>query len=355
MWAGKVRMKTRKHLTFIVGSLGAAWPAVAGIEVIRDIIYESPGSRDSRLDLYLPAGTPEPFTPTVVFVHGGGFTSGDKSVDAEYCRALAGAGYPVVSCNYTLAALGAPSFPQAVRDVKNVVRWVKTEGADRHGLSPTLVITGASAGGTFAMMAAMTTGEPLFETLPPPPGGYRAHALVTLWGESDGIWDVKFRGQSPVLFRYLGDWLNERTRPIYYSAFPINYVDACDTPAALFHATGDTTVPYQHSTRMAEAMGQVGLFTDVTVIAGGAHGFATFGGREVMAATVATLIPRLLEQSNSPDLSGDGRLDILDFLEFQNLFAAGDPLADFDRSTGRGVLDVFDFLEFQNRFENGCG
>ena len=51
------------------------------------------------------------------------------------------------------------------------------------------------------------------------------------------------------------------------------------------------------------------------------------------------------------DLTGDGLLDFFDFLEFQNLFGAGDLAADF---TGDGVLDFFDFLAFQNEFAAGC-
>ena len=52
-----------------------------------------------------------------------------------------------------------------------------------------------------------------------------------------------------------------------------------------------------------------------------------------------------------PDLDGDGRLTIFDFLRFQNLFDVGDPGADFD---GDGVLTIFDFLAFQNAFDAGC-
>ncbi|MEQ8318574.1 MAG: integrin alpha [Phycisphaerales bacterium] len=52
------------------------------------------------------------------------------------------------------------------------------------------------------------------------------------------------------------------------------------------------------------------------------------------------------------DLDGDGELTIFDFLEFQNLFATGDPRADFD---GDGDLTLFDFLAFQNAFDAGCG
>ncbi|MFI4915511.1 MAG: GC-type dockerin domain-anchored protein [Phycisphaerales bacterium JB060] len=51
------------------------------------------------------------------------------------------------------------------------------------------------------------------------------------------------------------------------------------------------------------------------------------------------------------DIDGDGELTLFDFLEFQNLFDAGDPLADFD---GDGELTLFDFLAFQNAFDAGC-
>ena len=51
------------------------------------------------------------------------------------------------------------------------------------------------------------------------------------------------------------------------------------------------------------------------------------------------------------DCTGDCRLDILDFVCFQNLFVGGDPAADCD---GDGVLNILDFVCFQNAFTNGC-
>ncbi|MFG0284483.1 MAG: GC-type dockerin domain-anchored protein [Phycisphaerales bacterium JB039] len=68
------------------------------------------------------------------------------------------------------------------------------------------------------------------------------------------------------------------------------------------------------------------------------------------AAAMTLAVPPAWAQCR-PDLDGDGELTLFDFLEFQNLFAAGDLRADFD---GSGSLDVFDFLEFQNQFEAGC-
>ncbi len=53
--------------------------------------------------------------------------------------------------------------------------------------------------------------------------------------------------------------------------------------------------------------------------------------------------------------TGQGVLDIFDFLCFGNRFSANDPYAcDCDVSTGSGVCDIFDFLCFGNEFNAGC-
>jgi len=73
--------------------------------------------------------------------------------------------------------------------------------------------------------------------------------------------------------------------------------------------------------------------------------------RIVLAAVLSVVGLAATVQACPADLDGDGELTIFDFLEFQNLFTSGDPLADFD---GDGDLTVFDFLAFQNAFAAGC-
>lgn len=55
--------------------------------------------------------------------------------------------------------------------------------------------------------------------------------------------------------------------------------------------------------------------------------------------------------SCAPDLDGDGDLDVFDFLEFQNLFANQDPIADWEQD---GDWDIFDFLAYQSAYAQGC-
>jgi hypothetical protein len=52
-----------------------------------------------------------------------------------------------------------------------------------------------------------------------------------------------------------------------------------------------------------------------------------------------------------PDFTGDGLLDLFDFLEFVNQFNAGDDNANCDQEGG---LDLFDFLCYTNAFNAGC-
>jgi V8-like Glu-specific endopeptidase len=52
-----------------------------------------------------------------------------------------------------------------------------------------------------------------------------------------------------------------------------------------------------------------------------------------------------------PDCTGEGMLDVFDFLCFQDAFTLMDPYADCDGNT---TFDVFDFLCFQDAFVTGC-
>ena len=57
-------------------------PAAAppGVRVLRDLEYVPGGHERNRLDLYLPEKAAGP-RPVIVWVHGGGWTNGDKTRD----------------------------------------------------------------------------------------------------------------------------------------------------------------------------------------------------------------------------------------------------------------------------------
>jgi len=103
------------------------------------------------LDLYTPTGlTGEPI---IIFVHGGGWTRGDKS---QY-RAL---GQTFAACGIALIALNYPLAPQAhadaqATDIDRALKWA-LDNAPAKGYAPTkLFVMGHAAGAELATLAAV--------------------------------------------------------------------------------------------------------------------------------------------------------------------------------------------------------
>ena len=107
------------------------------------------------LDLWIPETGEAPY-PLVVFVHGGAFMMGDKSMDIAHIADVLEAGYAAAGVNYRLS--GEALFPAAAQDVKAAVRFLRTH-ADEYGLDPgSFAAWGASAGGNLVSLIG-TTGD----------------------------------------------------------------------------------------------------------------------------------------------------------------------------------------------------
>ena len=118
--------------------------------------YCGVADEDRTLDLYLPAGVAGGTSPALVYVHGGGFTGGDKAKGSGLAEipALAARGYVVASANYRLAP--EHLFPAPIEDVKCAVRYLRAN-AETLGVDPSRIgIWGGSAGGNLALLAGLT-------------------------------------------------------------------------------------------------------------------------------------------------------------------------------------------------------
>ena len=119
---------------------------VADVTVLSDLEY-SLGDRHARLDLYRPPKPDGPL-PVILWIHGGGWLSGDKTDSHGYFTILAAAGYAVVSVNYTITP--GSKQPAPVRQVNEATRYL-LEAADRLQLDPDrMVLAGDSAGAQLA-------------------------------------------------------------------------------------------------------------------------------------------------------------------------------------------------------------
>ena len=109
---------------------------------------------DQLLDVYLADGDTAGPHPLVVFVHGGGFSSGSRALGADrsLMRAVTGAGMVFASVDH---GLWPPSrFPEPARDVARAVQYLRAN-AERFDLDPGRVaLVGRSSGALLAGVVA---------------------------------------------------------------------------------------------------------------------------------------------------------------------------------------------------------
>lgn len=136
------------------------------VRIRRDISYLRTGSplvgasaRDTQFDVYRANSADGP-APTIVWIHGGGWVSGDKADPAHYLSRLAGAGFTVVSLNYSLAP--QRHYPLAIRQLNEAMSFLVDHPAD-YGIDSTrLVLAGDSAGANLASQLSAMIADPGF-------------------------------------------------------------------------------------------------------------------------------------------------------------------------------------------------
>jgi acetyl esterase len=247
--------------------------AAAGLRT--DIEFVRAGDVRLLMDAWLPDG-PGPF-PAVIWVHGGGFTGGDKQpYPKEILQKVEQAGLAWFSVNYRLSPRF--HFPDLSNDVESAVTYIKAHAADLHVDPNRLVLMGASAGAHLVSLAGVKHKP-----------ANRVAAVVALYGEHDLVGRVHPRGEcamdghvipnpgpmclSPGLAAYLGIQPDTPgAEQTVRNASPATYVRKYMPPYLLLHGTKDTGVPYEQSVAMCDAMKRAGASCELITIEGGGHG-----------------------------------------------------------------------------------
>lgn len=233
-----------------------------------NIVYGDAGNRPLHLHVYEPKSRDGSAMPAILFVHGGGWNSGDLNQLNIYANHFARAGYVTICMEYRLS--GEAPFPHALEDVLTAIRWARAN-ADQYGIDPArLALSGNSAGGHLAMMAAYGANDPQWNR----ESGHAGHdesvkALVNIYGGYDLTADWVRREPNIRAF------LNARPDEVetYRRASPRFYVSAASPPTLILHGDLDLHSPIGQSDALAEDLFRFGVPCTYGRLAGWAHIF----------------------------------------------------------------------------------
>jgi dipeptidyl aminopeptidase/acylaminoacyl peptidase len=237
------------------GTLRYRDPVFSAVTTTTDLTYGSAPGADGnpetlKLDLYQPSGDTAAKRPALVWVHGGGFTMGDKSSGRARATFFAKLGYVAVSINYRLLSpdgCGGNPNPtpvcqnaalEAQHDAQAAVRWLRANAATYRIDPDRIAMAGASAGAVTSVLAATHSEDPGSSGNPGYPSNIRAAVSVS--------------GGMPT---------NE-------------LIDAGDAPTLFIHGTEDNVVPFAWAVQNAAAMYHLGILTVLEPLEGAGHGLS---------------------------------------------------------------------------------
>jgi acetyl esterase/lipase len=209
----------------------------------RNLSYGDAGRRN-HLDIWKRADLPlDGKAPVLVQVHGGAWTVAMKEGQGEPLMAhLAERGWICVTANYRLSPRA--TWPDHIVDVKKVLAWTKANIAEHGGDPDFVVITGGSAGGHLASLAALTPHVKEFQ-----PGFEDVDTSVAAAVPFYGVYDfVNRHGTSsaqmePFVSKYVFKTRMRDDRARWEQASTISHVGPHAPPFFVLHGTNDSIVP----------------------------------------------------------------------------------------------------------------
>jgi alpha-L-fucosidase 2 len=226
----------------------------AGFQLTDGFIWSSPHGQDLKADLYLPDG-PGPF-PVAVYIHGGGWTSGDRKQLRRQAAHMAELGVAGFAIEYRLALEN--KYPAAFEDAQAAVKWVREHASEYHFDSTRIAAVGSSAGGHLASLLG-TSGK----------GPAAVNAVVAF----NPVLDLADTTRSEAgNIKFLGGPCAEHAAACR-EASPVAQVHPHMPPFLILHGTADENVPYQQAVHMVEALKAAGDPVEFFSADGGKHTF----------------------------------------------------------------------------------
>ena len=261
------------------------------VERIADVRYGDTHGRQ-KLDVYRHVDRPTG-CPTLLQVHGGAWVIGDKSQQGRpLMRHLARAGWVCFAPNYTLSPRG--TWPQHVVDVKQAIRWIREHG-EEYGADPGfLVLTGGSAGGHLAALAALTANDPSYQ-----PGFEDVDTTVQGCVPYYGVYDLtNVTGTRAAKVRHLALMtrlvMKTRDEEVFRAASPLERVHGDAPPFFVIHGRNDTLVPVAEARLLVERLRETSRHPVVYLeLPGTEHAFDVFPS--IRSDHVVRAVGRFLE------------------------------------------------------------
>jgi acetyl esterase len=212
----------------------------------------------------------------VVDVHGGAWTSGDRTMNAAIARHLAASSIAVLSLDFRMPP--AAAYPEMMTDVAAGIRWLKSHAADVGTDAARVGLLGTSSGGHLALLAALRPDDVRYSG-PTEDGqsGIGVPFVVACWPVSDPLARyqmVRQRANARLIEAHHAFWSDEAAMAEGSPFAIVTRGDAQQMPPVLIvQGTNDDNLTPDMQQRFIAAYQARGGSAELAVFQEQVHGF----------------------------------------------------------------------------------
>jgi acetyl esterase/lipase len=264
-----------------------------------DLLNPAIGTDDLKLDLYLPPNPIGKALSLIIFVHGGGWSSGDrKSKCHPSAKSIVSKGFALACITYRLTSVGndiageiipAASFPAQIQDVRTAVRFLRKNSGTVFN-SSRFGAWGGSAGGHLVALLGTSGNDSTLDGR----GDRMISSSVQAVIDNCGPTDLKYFLVPPLMKSSISEpefliggpagltpsiIAQPAKDEIVKQADPAFWADPSDPPILIMHGADDLTVPVESSRYLFKRLQEVGVPSTYFELPNTGHGFSTVNNK----------------------------------------------------------------------------
>lgn len=254
----------------------------------KDVIYKNTNGIPLTLDIYGPINKVYKYSPVLLYVHGGSWAYGDKSIPDALSPILdtfRDQGYTIISTSYELMK-DKENFSKQISDIKDTIRWINKNSSSYNLDTNEIGIIGVSSGAHLSLMASYSSDTEFTDdsTLSNFPA--KVKYLIDFAGPTDLslLNTTSLNYDLSIIFSSITD-----KEDIIKKYNPINYVSKTNPNTLIIQSNSDTVVPYKSSEALYNKCLEVHSRAQLIALKSTAHDLSSISNEDVISLSEGLL------------------------------------------------------------------
>ncbi len=232
------------------------------LEIYKELNISYGNDSDQVFDLYLPANR-NLNTKTIILIHGGGWTSGDKADMngfKDYIKTQMPT-YAIVNMNYRLADQDNQAYPMQINDITGVVNYLGNN-QNNYTVSNAIGFVGVSAGAHLSLLWSYAF-DPEKQT----------EMVCSVVGPTNFTDPAYLNNTDPALQEIINTFGIDASTSFLEEVSPYHRATSTSPPTILFYGGQDPLIPTTQGTAMRDKLEELNITHEFTLYPNEGHGW----------------------------------------------------------------------------------